>query len=153
MLQHKIGRLSRSIFSDHNLRVWVIPILMGAVWVISFLISDRLSLLGSSVWTFILKLCAAFNIALLFELLLMQWDINLSLKKYILHRDHSFRLQCRTVPFMIAAPQFGILAMEGSFWTILYVSILFCAKTAMHHSVSSVDKLKSPINFSLPERF
>ena len=125
---------------------------MGLVWVISFVITLKLDTDSlSTVWSVVLKFASAFNIALLFELLLMYWDICLSLTEYYVEPDHSFKLQCRTVPFMIIAFPFGFMAMGGGYQLLLYVAILFCAKTGLHHTVASIDKFKIPAGYDIPE--
>ena len=130
--------------SNDNLRLYVIPFLMGIVWVLSFLISYFSNEDISKEWSFVLKLSSAFNIALLFELLLMIWDIKLSLKNYYLANEKSFKLQSMVVPFCIIAAPFSFLALNGGWALFLYVSILFCAKSGMHHAVVAIDKHKIP---------
>ncbi len=82
-----------AIYHD-NLRLWIIPFCMGIVWIGSFLVSFFYNYEGNSPITHIvLRLINAFNLILLFDILLMFWDIRLSLKNYDLHEDHSFKAQ------------------------------------------------------------
>ncbi len=136
-----------NLMSYDNLRMYVIPIFMGLVWVLSFVISYFSSQNLSEIWDYVLRLSAAFNIVLFFELLLMVWDIKLSLNGYYLERDKLFNLQSLTVPFFILAAPFGFIAFSGGWWLIIYVAVLFCAKTTMHYTVVAVDKFKIPIGY------
>ncbi|MDE7421010.1 MAG: hypothetical protein K2N35_12465 [Muribaculaceae bacterium] len=135
------------MISNNNLRLYVIPILMGMVWVLSFAISYFGDLSISKEWSYALKLSSAFNIVLFFDLILMIWDIKLSLKDYFLEKYRFFNLQCVTVPFFILAAPFGFIAFNGGWWLIAYIGILFGAKTSMHYSVIAVDKYKIPIGY------
>lgn len=133
--------------SNDKLRMYVIPVFMGLVWVLSFVISYFSAQNLSDLWGYVLWLSAAFNVVLFFELLLMAWDIKLSLNGYYLKRDRLFNLQCVTVPFFILAAPFGFIAFSGGWWLIIYVAVLFCAKTTMHYTVVAVDKFKIPIGY------
>lgn len=131
--------------TNDNLRLYFIPLLMGIVWVISFVISYFGALSLSKEWSFVLKLASAFNIALFFELILMIWDIKLSLKYFYIEKNRLFNLQCVTIPFLILAAPFGIMGFTGGVGLIVYVSVLFLAKTSLHYTVAAVDKYKIPI--------
>lgn len=122
---------------------------MGLVWVGSFLVSFFSDLQNVSL---LFKLFSTFNLILLFELILMFWDMWLSLENYDLHIDHSFKLQCRTVPFMILALPFGVMSVAGGWTLSLYIIILFCSKTGMHHAIVYVDKNKQPIEYGEEEQ-
>ena len=126
-----------NILSTEQLRLWVIPILMGLIWIGSFLVSFFAEFQDISL---LFRLFCTFNLILLFELLLMYWDICLSLENFDLHIDHSFKMQCRTVPFMILALPFGVMSIIGGWPLVIYITTLFCAKTGMHHSVAYIDK-------------
>lgn len=130
--------------TTEQLRLWVIPIMMGLVWVGSFFVSFFSELQDVSL---LFRFISTFNIILFFELLLMYWDMCLSLENFDLHIDHSFKVQCRTVPFMILSLPFGIMSVAGGWLLPLYITILFCAKTGMHHSVIYIDKHKTPIEY------
>ncbi len=133
-----------NILSTEQIRLWVIPILMGLVWVGSFLVSFFANLQDVSL---LFRLFSTFNLILFFELLLMYWDMCLSLENFDFHIDHSFKLQCRTVPFFILALPLGVMSIAGGWRLALYITTLFCAKTGMHHSVIYVDKNKTSIEY------
>ncbi len=135
------------MMSNDKLRMYVIPVFLGMVWVLSFVISYFSTQNPSEIWGYVLRLSTAFNIVLFFELLLMAWDIKLSLKGYYLERDRLFNLQSLTVPFFILAAPFGFIAFSGGWWLIIYVAVLFSAKTSMHYTVVAVDKFKIPIGY------
>lgn len=101
--------------SSASLRLWWIPFFMGLVWIASFFVSFFYDYDGLSTLTHLLiRLVSAFNIILFFEILLMFWDIKLSLKGYNLHVDHAFIAQCRTVPFLICGYAFCIYGISIS---------------------------------------
>ena len=117
---------------------------MGLDWVASFLVSFFVELQEISL---LFRLFCMFNLILFFELLLMWWDMCLSMENFDLHRNYSFKIQCRTVPFMILALPFGCMSLAGGWLLALYITTLFCAKTGMHHSFIYIDKHKTYIEY------
>lgn len=133
-----------NLFSSASLRLWWIPFFMGLVWIASFFVSFFYDYDGLSTLTHLLiRLVSAFNIILFFEILLMFWDIKLSLKGYNLHVDHAFIAQCRTVPFLICGYAFAFMAFRYPEFLLLYIAVLFLAKISMHHIVVYVDNHKT----------
>ena len=130
------------------LRLYVIPILMGIVWVRSFVFSYFCNISLSKEWSFLLKLAISFNITLLLELVLMLWDIKLAIKDYNIEKNNLFKIQSITVPFFILAAPFGIMAFDGGMVLIPYVLILFGAKSSMHYIVVAIDRHKIPAGLS-----
>lgn len=138
--------------TPYTVRLWIIPILMGFVWIASFLVSFFYDYNGMPQWSQIfIRLVSAFNIILFFELLLMYWDIKLSLKYFDLKSDHAFSAQCRTIPFMVFALSLACLTLRFPEWLWLFVLILFCAKVSMHHVVVYIDNNKRPIEYGSPQ--
>lgn len=136
------------MFSDANKRKIWIPILMGLVWIGSFLVGffDLKDLSGAM--QFIFRLTIALNLMLFFEILLMFWDMKLALRGFELHRDHAFIAQYRTTPFGVLGLSFSCMTLAYPEYWWIYITDLVVFKVSVHHAVAYVDQNKKDLSYS-----